>query len=81
MSGAVPDDVKVSVLLAVVFTVTLPKLMEFALSVRVGVAAAVPVPLKATVSVLPLESLLEMVIVPVAVPVTVGLKLTWSVTD
>ena len=81
MSGAVPDEVNVSVLLAVVFTVTLPKLIELALSVRFGDAAAVPVPLSVTVSVLPPESLLEIVRVPTAAPVTPGLKLTCSETD
>ena len=81
MRGAVPAEVNVSVLLAVVFTVTLPKLMEAALRVRAGVAAAVPAPLKATVSVLPTESLLEMVTIPAAAPVTIGLKLTCSVTN
>ena len=79
--AAVPDEVSVSVLVAPVFTFTLPKLMELALSVRVEVAAGVPVPLRAITSVLPPELLLYTVIVPLAPPAAVGLKLNLSVRD
>jgi hypothetical protein len=41
----------------------------------------IPVPLTATVAVPPLAQLLEMLSVPLAVPVTVGLKLTCMVSD
>ncbi len=81
VSAAVPDEVTVSVLLDVVFTVTLPKLMELALRVRFGVAAAMPVPLRATVAVPPEEASLEMVIAPTADPVTAGSKVACRVTD
>jgi hypothetical protein len=79
--AAVPDEVKVSVWVEVVLTVTFPKLIEPALRVRSGVAAAVPVPVRETVDVLPEEALLETVMVPVVNPVALGLKLTWRVTD
>ena len=36
-------------------------------------------PLRGTVAVLPLEELLEMVMVPLADPAVVGLNVTWSV--
>lgn len=81
VSAAVPEDVNVSVLVEVVFTVTLPKLREVALSVMSGVAAVVPVPLSETVVVPPVGELLEMEIAPLAAPVTVGSKLTCKVTD
>lgn len=81
VSAAVPEEVRVSVLFAVVLTVTLPKSMEAALRVRSGAWAAVPVPLRVTVAVLPDESLLEMVMAPTAEPVTVGSKLAWRVRD
>lgn len=73
VSAAVPEDVKVSVFVDAVLTVSLPKANVLALRVSCG---EVPVPLRATVLVLPLDELLEMVIVPVAAPVTVGSKLT-----
>jgi len=62
--AAVPDEVRVSDLLAVVFTVTLPKLIALALSVRLGVAVAIPTPLKETVVEFPAEESLEIVMVP-----------------
>jgi len=79
--AAVPDEVNVRVLVPMVFTVTFPKPMELALSVRLGVAAAVPVPDKETVSAVPPESLLEMVMVPLTAPAITGLKLTRKVID
>jgi len=79
--AAVPDDVNVTVLAAVPFIVTFPKLIELVLTVRLGVAAAVPVPLRRIMSVLPPGSLLEIVMAPVATPVTGGPKLTRNVID
>ena len=78
---AVPDDVRVNVLVAVVFTVTVPKLRALALRVKSGVAAAVPVPVRATVAVGPVGELLDMVTVPFAAPVTIGSKVTCTVVD
>jgi hypothetical protein len=79
--AAVPDEVRVSVVVEVVLTVTFPKLMEPALSVRLGLASAVPVPVKETMDVLPEDALLETVMVPVEDPVLAGPKLTWRVRD
>ena len=76
VSGALPEDVNVSVLVEVVFTGTLPKSRLAALTVNSGLALCVPVPLSVTVVVLPLAELLEMVMVPLAVPATLGSKLT-----
>ena len=75
-SAAVPEEVNVNVLVTVVFTVTLPKASVLALNVSCGVSAAVPVPLSATLLVGPLDELLEMAMVPLAAPVTLGSKLT-----
>jgi hypothetical protein len=74
--AAVPEDVRVSVWVEVVFMVTLPKASVLALIVNCGVGAAVPVPLRVTVLVGPLDELLEMVMIPLAAPATVGSKLT-----
>jgi hypothetical protein len=76
VSAAVPDEVKVRVLVEVVFRVTEPKARVLALTVSCGVAAAVPVPLRLTMLVLPPEELLEMAMLPLAAPATVGSKLT-----
>jgi hypothetical protein len=80
VTGVVPVEVKVKDCVVAVFTVTLPKLRLPALTVNCGFAA-VPVPLKATEAVLPLEELLVIAIWPLAVPVAVGSNWTWSVTD
>jgi hypothetical protein len=76
VTDAVPEEVKVRVLVEVVFRVTLPKANVLALTVKFD---ETPVPLRLTVLVLPLDELLAMVIVPLAAPATVGSKLTWSV--
>jgi hypothetical protein len=76
VNAAVPDEVKVRVLVEVVFTVTVPKDRALVLNVNCGLDAAVPVPLRLTVLVLPPEELLDMVIFPLAAPTTVGSKLT-----
>ena len=76
VSAAVPEEVRVSVLVDVVFNVTLPKDMAPVLNVSCGLAAAIPEPVRETVLVLPLEELVDMVIVPLASPTVVGSKLT-----
>lgn len=81
VNAALPEEVNVSDLAEVVFRFTFPKSRPLALSVSSGVAAAIPVPLSATVVVLPVEESLEIVIVPVVAPVTAGSKLTCNVTD
>ena len=74
--AAVPDELKVRVLVEVVFSVTEPKATLLALNVSCGVAAAVPVPLRLTMLVPSPEELLEIVMLPLAAPATVGSKLT-----
>ena len=64
-----------------VFSVTLPKARLAALTVNCGFAAAAPVPLSATVVVLPVVELLLMVNWPETAPVAVGLNWICSVTD
>ena len=76
VSAALPEEVSVRVFVDVVFTVTLPNARLPALRVSCGVGAAVPVPLRVTVLVPPLEELLETVMVPLAAPITVGSKVT-----
>jgi hypothetical protein len=61
VTGVVPVEVKVNDCVVAVFTVTLPKLRLPELTVNCGFAA-VPVPLKATEAVLPVEELLLMAI-------------------
>jgi hypothetical protein len=63
-----------------VFTVTLPKLRLAALTVNCGLATTVPVPLRVTTDVEPVDELLLIVICPLADPVVVGLNCTCSVT-
>src|SRR3954451_9070678 len=75
---ALPDDLKVKVLVDVAFSAMLPKSRLAALIVSSG---ATPVPVRATVLVLPAQGLVEIVAVPVKTPVTVGLKLTWRARD
>lgn len=81
VNAAVPEEVKVSVLVEAVFNTTLPKLRALGLTVNCGAAGAVPVPLKDTVAGFPVEELLETVMVPVAAPGSAGSKLTCSVID
>lgn len=76
VSAALPDEVNVSALVELVFSETLPKSILAALNVSFGLAICSPVPLSATVVVLPLPELLEIVMVPLAVPATVGSRLT-----
>jgi len=72
----VPEEVSVRVLVSVEFNVTLPNARALVLSVNCGVVAVVPDPLRATRIVLPVVELLEIARVPLAAPMTVGLKLT-----
>jgi len=81
VTGAVPVELKVSVCVVDVFTVTSPKLKLPALTVNCGFGAATLVPLKATVVTLPVDELLLMVSVPFAAPVAVGLNCTCNVSD
>jgi len=81
VSAAVPDEVSVTEPVAEEFTVTLPKLRVEALIVNCGLAAAVPVPLKATEAVLPVFELLLIVSFPVAAPAVVGRNCSCTVTD
>ena len=76
MRTAVPEEVSVSALVDAVFNVTLPNARESVLSVNCGVAAVVPEPLRATTIELLIGELLEIAMVPLAAPVTVGSKLT-----
>jgi len=69
--AAVPVEVNVSARFAVVFTVTFPKLIALALSASEGVAGT-PVPLRSTFSGFAPESLLTIVIIPVAGPLAEG---------
>jgi hypothetical protein len=79
VTGEVPVEVRVKTCVVVVFTVTLPKLMLIVLRVNCGVAAAVPVPLRATTAMPPLVELLLIDICPVIAPVAVGSNCTCRV--
>ena len=79
VTAAVPVEVSVNDCVADVFTVTLPKFRLAALTVSCGTSAAVPVPLRFTTDVLPVDELLPIVIVPLAAPVAVGRNCTCSV--
>jgi hypothetical protein len=81
VTGEVPVDVSVNDCVVAEFTVTLPKLRLAALSVNCGANAAVPVPLKGTAAVLPVDELLLIVSCPLALPVAVGANCTCKVTD
>jgi hypothetical protein len=59
-------------------SVTLPKGRVIALSVSLGVAGAVPVPVSATTEALPVEELLLIVNCPVTAPAAVGANLIGS---
>ena len=80
VTGAVPDEFRVSDCVVVVFSITLPKASVPALRVNwgevwAGVWAEVPLPLRLTIAVLLEDELLETVMVPLAAPATVGTKL------
>ena len=74
VTGEVPLEVRVTVCVVGEFTVTLPKLRFAVLIDNCGLGAAVPVPLRATIAVLPVAELLLMVTCPVSDPVAVGLN-------
>ena len=81
VSGAVPDDVRVSGSVELEFTATLPKDSDAMLTVSCGTVDVVPVPVSWIFVVAPLLELLLTVSCPVAVPVAVGSNCTLSVTD
>jgi hypothetical protein len=81
VTGDVPEEVRVNDCVDEEFTDTLPKLRVEVLSVNCGLAAAVPVPLRATVDVLPVVELLLIVSFPVAAPAAVGRNVSCKVTD
>ena len=75
VTADVPVEVRVTDCVSAVPTGSSPKLTLFVLKLSTGLGE-IPEPLRLTVEVLPLLALLEIVIEPLAVPVTVGLKLT-----
>ena len=81
VTAAVPEEVKVSVLVEEVLIVTLPNARLVALTVNCGTAAATPVPLKAMDAVLPEAELDEIARLPVYADAAVGSKATCNVTD
>jgi hypothetical protein len=81
VTGDAPEEVRANDCVDEEFTATLPKLRVEALSVNFELAAAVPVPLKITVALLPLLELLLIVSLPLAAPVAVGRNFTCKVTD
>ena len=81
VTAEVPVDVNVNVCVVVVFTVTLPKLRLVELTVNCGFRAVIPVPLKATIAVLPVNELLLIVSCPLALPVAAGANCTCRVAD
>jgi ABC-type amino acid transport system permease subunit len=78
VTGPVPADLSVMVSVAVLFTVTLPKLRLVALVVSRGTSVATPVPLRLTVIAL---ALLPMVRVPAEAPAVFGSNVTCNVSD
>jgi len=75
VTGDVPVEERVTGCVTDVPTGSLPKLRLLLLKVRTGFAFT-PVPLRLTVDMLPVDELLEIVMVPASVPVAVGSKLT-----
>ena len=75
VTADVPVEVRETGSVSAVPTGSLPKLRLLLLKVRTG-SELVPVPLRLTVFVLLIGEVLEMVIVPLAAPVTVGSKPT-----
>jgi hypothetical protein len=74
VSAEEPDEVIVADSVAEDLVATLPKLRDEGLIDNCGFVAAVAVPLKETVDVLPVDELLLMVSWPVIVPAAVGLN-------
>lgn len=81
VTGAVPVEFSVSDCVADVFTVTRPNLRLTALNASCGLRAAVPLPLRATVSALLPDELLSIIICPVAAPAAGGLNFTCNTSD
>jgi hypothetical protein len=78
VTGPVPVDLSEMASVAVLFTVTLPKLRLVALTVSCGTGAATPVPLRLTVAGL---ALLLMVRVPAEAPAVLGSNVTCNVRE
>ena len=76
VTGEVPVEARVTDNVMGVLTGSLPKLKLVVLNVSMGLAGLVPVPLRLTVFVLPPDELLEIVMVPLATPATVGSNVT-----
>lgn len=74
VTGELPVEVSVTGKLTGVFKGSSPKFRLVVLNARIGFGT--PAPLRATVAVVPLDELLEMVIDPFEAPVNVGSKLT-----
>jgi hypothetical protein len=72
VTGEVPEEVRANDCVDEEFTVTLPKLRVEVLNVNCGLAAAVPLPVRATVAVLPFDELLLIVSCPLAAPAAAG---------
>jgi hypothetical protein len=81
VNAEVPVDVRVMDAVAAEFVATLPKLRLAALTVNWELDAVVPVPLRATTLVLPVDELLLIVICPVIAPVVIGSNWTCRVID
>jgi hypothetical protein len=73
VTGDVPVELRVRGCVRAVPTGSLPKFTLLLLKVRIG---SIPVPLRLTVNVLPVDELLDIVIVPLSDPATFGSKLT-----
>src|SRR3984885_6584693 len=80
VTADVPVEVRVRVSDFGVLTVSLPKLTLDALTVNWGLAAAVPVPLRATVAMPPVVELLLIVRLPAAAPAADGSNCTCRLT-
>src|SRR5215472_14853187 len=76
VTADVPEDVSVNESFEFVFRVTFPNASAPELTLKFGELEEIPVPFSDTVLELPLDESLEMLILPLAVPATVGLKST-----
>ncbi len=74
--GAVPDDVKVSVLVEEEFVATLPKSTVLALTLSCGLGDATPFPVRVTIVELLVDEFVDIVRLPLAAAALVGAKLT-----
>ena len=81
VTAVVPVELNVNVCVVAVFTATSPKSRLVALTLSLGFDAATPVPLSATVEVLPVVESLLIVNCPLSVAADGGLNCICSVTD